>query len=402
MDSLLENSGIFNRMRTSNLYTLFSDNQSVINNVNVLWDDIAATGAGTSTYDPIKKIVTLNVDQGTISDRRRMTYQRFNVSPGKSLLCFMSFKCKSNSFNGNSFYNIGMTDGTNGFSFLIQLGIPKLRVRSNFSGVVTDNYMLQSEWNINRMDGKGNVDNPNKGTKAKLNFYNETQVLVIERFAFPQGYVRFGFMVDGEICWAHQYTTLNTSEVLQFANMNLPLLFNCSGNNNTTDGVALECGSTAVFIEGGEPNIGVLKSIASQRFTYSSASTIYPSIGFQLASTNAAIIIENIAMYLSSANDAVRWGLYRNPTVSGTPLIYSGSGYVQAAQGGPTTTIVAGTGIVTQQGYLTSTQPIIVDQKNIVRLGFNQANIPDQIILGVVALTPGIDIESVITYRELT
>ncbi len=394
---------IFGRTRTSNLLTLFSDKQNIVSNDGILWDNATLLGQGTSVFDPVNCKYRMTIPANQTGRMVRQTFQRFNAQSGKPLLTFIAFKGYDPSlfvspFGLEAYYVISLGDGDYGFSLFFRNEIPTLRFRTKTSGTIVDTIVPQTSWNINKMDGNGDV-NTGKECRYKLDFAQE-QLLVIEVAQFPQGYVRFGWMVNGEICYAHAFDTLNTS-LFPSGNMNLPIRIIFERLLAKTYDLNLQIGSCAVFSEGGEENVGVVKSVVSSAVSYPTVGTIYPVMGIKLATPGACIQIENLALYLSSANDAVRWVFYRNPTITGTALSYSGTGYIQSALGTSASTITAGTGFVTQQGYLTSTQPIYVEPKNVIRLGYNIANVPDEFVVGIVPLTSGVTVEAVLTYREL-
>ena len=105
----------FYRLRVSNPFTV-SDSKQLLDYTGHVWDDVQASGAGTSsTHSTARASTTLGVSANTAGRRVRQTFRRFNYQSGKSQHYFSTF-CFIDAASGIT-RRVGMFDNNNGIFF---------------------------------------------------------------------------------------------------------------------------------------------------------------------------------------------------------------------------------------------------------------------------------------------
>lgn len=239
----------FGRLRVSNPVTLF-DCQLVYGLENMIFNDVS-TGGGSVSANTNEACAVLSVG-GTLNDKMvRQTKQYFRYQPGKSHLIFQTFVFGA-SKNGVR-KRIGYFDGSNGL-FLEQIpagvGTTGLRfvVRTSTTGSPIDFPVDSSAWNIDPMDGTGP-----SGINLDI---TKSQILFIDLEWLGVGRVRFGFVIDGNIYYAHQVLNTNVLDKVYMTTADLPVraeIENTSGGN--IDSMKMICSS--VNSEGGFSKAGL-------------------------------------------------------------------------------------------------------------------------------------------------
>jgi len=310
----------FGRLRVSNPETIFDSKNifldegltTTVENQPLSYDNVQTAGTNTSTEFRINEAATyLHVAANTAGTRVRQTKNRFNYQPGKSLLIFMSFVFGIQATGITR--REGLFDANNGL-FLEDNGTNYGFVRrTNVTGTPTDNRIVQSSWNIDKMDGTGI-------SKVTLDF-TKTQILALDYEWLGVGRVRLGFVVDGLIYYAHEILNTNNLTTVYMSTPNLPLR---SEITNAGTGIAsslVQICSTVVS-EGGQNALGIVR-YASTNGTHVDCAvenTIYAIIGIRLKSNyiGETIDILETAIQLHTASHKVEYILKFNPTVAGT------------------------------------------------------------------------------------
>lgn len=305
----------FQRFRTSNPETLF-DSKTLNDNQPLIFDDQQTSGSGTtSTFNTNRSSVTLETSNLTIGTRVRQTFKRINYQPGKSQLVILT-GILGNQENGTT-KRIGLYDANNGLFFeQNEFGLGVVR-RTNTTGTPIDNFVFQSDWNLDKMDGTG-----------ASNIYldvTKTQIFVIDFQWLGVGAVRFGVSVNGVTYYVHQMKHANNLDVVYMSTPNLPVRYEIS-NSGTGPASSLEIICATVISEGGRQGGGIERAIdrgSTAMVTLNNAS-VYPVVSIRLKSTHlgSLIQIKNISVVCNS-NTSYRWVLLLNPTVVGTALSFS-------------------------------------------------------------------------------
>lgn len=171
--------------------------------------------------------------------------------PGKSLLFMAS--AVLNPGNTNFTTRIGYFDCefttsatfptvNNGLYFQISGGICSLHIKN-----VTDTSIIQSNWNIDKMDGSG---------PSGLNLdFTKAQLFVMDMEWLSVGRIRFGFYAYGQIRYCHQVTNINILTAPYTNTINLPISHQIICNTAGQTGSMKQICSTLIS-EGGYNPIG--------------------------------------------------------------------------------------------------------------------------------------------------
>lgn len=339
----------FGRWRVSEPITLFDsknifDDDGLAANVEnqpLFYDNQETSGGGTGTaYNVNESSQTLSVGATTAGTRVRQTKMRFNYQPGKSQLVLMTFN-----FNGavaNITKREGFFDEKNGlFLELDSTDAVNFVRRTYASGTAVDNKVAQASWNLDTMDGNG-------ASGIELD-WTKTQILFMDFEWLGVGRVRMGFVIDGNIYYAHEFLNTNSLDVVYMTTPNLPLRSEIS-NDGTGVAATMDQICSSVASEGGSQDLGITRyaSTAGAALTTDNENEMFAVMGIRLKAEyiGATIKILNVALQLQTANITAEWALYYNPTVAGT-FTYNDqtNSAVQIALGATANSVTNGTQI---------------------------------------------------------
>lgn len=258
----------FGKLRVSNPYTLLDikfpgqlvgTKDFLDNNLLVCYDYSGNYNADTSGNGYLT-IRGQGVGHFISQSRKFCVYQ-----PGKSLLVMMSgiimpqdnsgnyvsgFTGKIGYYSNNPHYNLDNTIPYNGFFY--QYDSSGCSINHYDQGNLINQY-LQTEWNLDTMNGNG-------PSKLILD-YSKTQLFMIDFEWLGVGRIRFGFFAYGKIHYCHQITNINILNAPYTSNINLPLRYELIGTGINSSIIKQIC-STAIS-EGGYSPIGRPFSITS-------------------------------------------------------------------------------------------------------------------------------------------
>ena len=272
----------FGKLRVSNPYTLLDikfpgqligTSDFLDNNLLVCFDssgnysaDVSGNGYLTIRGDGSGHFIS--------QSRKYCVYQ-----PGKSLLIMMSgvimpqdnlgnyisgFTGRIGYYSNNTYYNLDNTVVYNGFFY--QYNSSGCSINHYNKGNL-ENIYLQTDWNLDTMDGNG---------PSRLNLdFSKTQLFMMDFEWLGVGRIRFGFFAYGRIHYCHQITNINILNEPYTSNINLPLRYELIGTG-TNEAILKQICSTAIS-EGGYSPIG-------RPFGFSSA------IGKSVSSTEIPIL----------------------------------------------------------------------------------------------------------------
>jgi hypothetical protein len=333
----------FSRLRVSEPYTLF-DSKLLYDKQPLLWDELEVSGSGTSCdYSSNEAMVKLNVSDNVPGKVVRQTFMRFNYQPGKSQLVIISGILGGN--NIDIVKCIGQFDDYNGIFFKSNQDDYYIVKRSSTSGSPIDLEIPQSEWNKNRLDINS----------ALTVDFNKAQVFYVNYEWLGLGDISCGLIIGNKMIELHQFRHANESTLVSMSKPNLPIRYEIENlGSGQEDSIKAVC--STVISEGGQANSGYIYAIdrGSLPISISVSSILYPVISIRLKSEreSANVFIENINIISTNNNVIFRWGLYLNPTFSGTALTYvdSYTKNFEYCSTSLTTTSISG-GILLQSGY---------------------------------------------------
>lgn len=241
----------FGRWRVSTPYTIF-DSKQTYSSQSLFWDTLIS-GTGTASFQVSKASTAMDVS-GSGSYVLRQTIQRFNYQPGKSQLSFCTFTMSTGSGllqQVGTFCTNGGLSGDPPFN-----GIFFERSGSTNSFVIMNSGSLlhrtaQSSWNLDKLDGTG-------PSGITLNL-SGSQILVMDFEWLGVGRVRFGFVQNGIVYYAHQHSHANTEAGVYTVTPNYPVHY---GIRSLGGSGSLEHICSTIMAEGGQDPTGIERSYA--------------------------------------------------------------------------------------------------------------------------------------------
>lgn len=302
----------FGRLRVSDPVTLF-DTQQQYDGVPLLWEENteeAVRSAFTHNSTRASTTLTSGGQSGDYAIRQSREYIRYQ--PGKSQLIFVTFTMGS--AGTNAVQRVGYFDANDGI-FLEQStsGVYFVR-RTSTSGTPSDaSKVEQASWNIDNFDGTGK-----SGVTLDISM---SQILVIDLEWLGVGRVRVGFVVDGMIHYAHQFTHANEGTGVYMKTPNLPVRYEVRNVDNGSS-VTLESICSSVMSEGGFQKDKGYPVTASNGVTMRNATvagvpiiSIRPLATFKGQVNRGTTILEGINIYADQF--PIHWKLLWNVTSLG-------------------------------------------------------------------------------------
>lgn len=228
----------FARVRGSSPETLF---ESVFeyNAQPLLWrQDVA--GAGAITHIPDESALSLSVGTASGDRATSQTASYHRYQPGKSLL-FTGTGILGAS-KTNVVCCIGYFDDNNGVFFEVnELGLHVV-IRSNVSGAPVDTKVLQSAWNMDKLNGSG---------PSKITFDpTKIQIFLADFQWLGAGRVRIGFSISGVTIYVHEFNHSNLTEEVFMRTANLPIRYEIENTGVAASGTSMKQVCSTVISEG--------------------------------------------------------------------------------------------------------------------------------------------------------
>lgn len=297
----------FGRLRISDQYTQF-DNKQLFERQDHVWISSSVNGASV-VYDASRVSTTISASTTSGSLAIVQSKKYFFYQPGKSNLCHFTFKMDDGAVGIRK--RIGLFDQNDGI-FLEQSGTSAFWVlRSSIGGTVVDSRIEQSSWDVDTFDGRGP-----SGHQINL---AKTQLAFIDYQWLGVGRVRVGFGIEGEDLVAHEFLNNNSKYTAYMKSPNLAFRYEIEnlvgGNTGTLEQICFAVGS-----EGGIERSGDIHAAdrGSTGISFNSGSAV-PVISLRINSNRKGtnLIIDKISL-LCSTGANFRYGLYLNPTISGS------------------------------------------------------------------------------------
>jgi hypothetical protein len=295
------NPDAFGRQRVSELFTLGDYKHLFAIDPNFL--DSVSNG-GTVTFDANQAAAVLTTSSNTNSVAIHQTKFYHHYQPGKSQLIYSSVNFRAPHRNVTK--RTGYFDDRDGIYFE-QVGSNTADGSTVSSTTQTLNWVIrtyvggsasevdfvttingtpytykrrvpQTEWNRDRCDGTGGVNNPS-GFKIDI---TKTQLAWIDFQWLGVGRVRCGFVHNGEMITAHEYYHSNVLPTVYISSPNLPVRCEIL-NTGTTPGGVFDQICASVMSEGGYVESGIDWSIyTTARATPTPGQTRFPLVAIRL------------------------------------------------------------------------------------------------------------------------
>lgn len=289
----------------------------------LFWSDDVLGGGSSIAHLPNEGSVLLTAGTGATDHVYRQTLEYPKYRPGKSHFPSLTFTfgaAVANLRRRAGYFDAGsgaLGDGV----FLEQNGTTDvaLVLRSSVSGSRVDTRVVQSAWNLDRLNGSG-VVNPS-GLTLDL---SKNQVMFIDLLWYGSDGVRVGLRIGGRTINVHRFSFANVGAVPYMTTGSLPIRFEIE--NLAGQGVAhtLRQGCSAVTTEDGDPEIDLLTFTANTGTTKHAVTTRRALISIRPKAApggviNRATIRAVETALLVGTNDALIEIVY-NPTFTGTPV----------------------------------------------------------------------------------
>lgn len=394
----------FGRLRASEPVALFESKLLASDKAPLHWDEALESGGGItgSTPTAAKPYIDFTSTDSTAGVYTRQTFRRFNYQPGKSQLILITGVLKLSGGGTGVERRIGYFDDNNGVFFEDDGGTVGVTIRSNDSGTPVDTTVVQSDWNIDKMDGSSHFNtNPSEITAD----WKKAHIFVIDFQWLSVGLIRFGLEIDGQLWYVHQTANVNTSAIPWGSTPNLPLRYQMI-TTASSPASEMRCICSAVLSEGGREPLGTTHSHATtDHVNGNTQDTVYALLGLRLKSDQLGCTVEPESVsILAETNDDFEWQLIMNPTVAGT-FTYSDktNSCVQTATGdtdNPSTNTVTG-GTILQRGFGSGNSDKDTPLRTSLLLGAAIDGTRDELVLAVRPLGNGCDAQGALNWREM-
>ena len=363
-----DNSGnldAFGKLRVSMPHTLF-DSKTLHNKSSLFWSQ-TAIGTGIVQFTgEIDASVTLSA--AAINDYAiRQTSQRFNYQPGKSQLAIFTglLSPVSNAIKRYGLFtsltaapytpNLGLyfetqTDSTSSIAV----------VQNNGTNLVPSVSARRENWNIDKLDGRG--------VSGKTLQLSAANIFLIDFEWLGVGRVRFGTVIDGQVCYCHQINNAGNVQGAYIKSPNLPVRAEIRQTGAGTATMKMIC--STVMSEGGADFTGVTRSVdtggSATGIAITTSNTRRALIGVRLQSqkldsVNEVLNASAVPLPQSSSTHApYRYEIVSNPVLGGSAITWTSvdanSNFDYAVAPNNTITVTGGT--VIASGYSTLGQTI--------------------------------------------
>lgn len=295
---------MFGRTKVSEPFTVFDSQHRYKPSGD--YSDITA-GTATVTYNANQSMESLNIGTASGDKVERESKRVFPYQPGKSLQVFQTFcfaPAKANLRQRTGYYS-----RTNGYYLELHGDQLSFVRRSYITGELTETRVLQSEWNVDKLDGDGPSDVTLDISKA--------QIMFSEYEWLGAGSVRLGFAIDGYFIIAHQFNHANYVTSPYITTASLPVRYEIENTGTTSAASSLGQICTTVISNGGFTRRTEAWS-ASRTSTVNVSSNFYPIASIRMAAgrTDSVIIPAGLSV-LPIAQGNYEWALIRNATITG-------------------------------------------------------------------------------------
>ncbi len=248
----------FGKLRTSTPHTLF-DSKTLHHKQSLFWSQ-AVLGTGDVRFTGEMDAST-TLSAAAMGDYAiRQTTQRFNYQPGKSQCAMFTgvITPVSNAIKRYGLFtsltatpyepNVGLyfetqTDSASSIAV----------VQQNGTNLVPSVSARREEWNIDRLDGNG--------VSGKVLRLSAANIFLLDYEWLGVGRVRFGVVIDGQICYCHEINNAGNVQGAYLKTPNLPVRAEIRQIGNGTSTMKIIC--STVMSEGGADFTGVTRSVDS-------------------------------------------------------------------------------------------------------------------------------------------
>ena len=319
----------FGRARVSMPLTLFDSSHRFADND--LFTE-SATGDGASAFDANEGLVNMTVGTASGAEIIRETNKVFAYQPGKSLQNLNTFVFEP--AKANLRQRVGYFGEKNGIYLELDGTDAYVVERSSVTGSTINARVIQSDWNIDPLDGTGISGVTLDLSKAQIQFID------IEWLGL--GTVRTGFVINGEYIHCHSFHHANINNTTYITTASLPLRYELTNTGLTATASTMKQVCSTVISEGGYELSGRQQAVETPISTprdLTVAATYYPVISIRLKTTpdrlDAIIILTALSILGVGNNGFFNWRVVAGgDTTGGTWTSAGASSAVEYNLGG--------------------------------------------------------------------
>ena len=268
------------------------------------WNSILSGGA-TGTYSLTQNLYLMDVS--TTGDKViRQTKQYFQLQNGKSHMGFMGVVFDDT--GTNLVQKAGVFDDDNGFYVKKSSSGISFVIRTKATGTVLETEIPQSSWNDDQMNGSG---------KSGINIdFSKMQIIAFDMSYTGGGFIRFGFLVDGVIHYAHTHSSHNVFSTNSLTTPSLPVRYEIESTGSSGQ---MKQQSSCILVEGVYNQRGVVRSVDTGLSAISaSKGSLKPAISVRLKSGyRSSIIPKSVNILQTSNNTTLYYALYMFTSLTG-------------------------------------------------------------------------------------
>ena len=299
----------FGRLRTSQPVALISD-RGLFDNQSIWSSAVNGAGASVDTTNSANSSM-INLTVGTASGEYvyRQSRQRAIYEPGKSQV-FMGTFCFEPKTNVRQ--RVGYFDSKDGIYLEHDGTQVSIVIRTTSSGTTDDttSRVTQSNWNLDKFDGHGL-------SAANLD-WTKSQILFMDMEWLGTGRVRVGFVIGGEIIYAHEFLHANVVDTTYMGHAALPMRYEIENTGTSASSTTLKSVCQTVMSEGGQNVKGIPKSETTGNDAVTVPTTGFlPLISIRLNSATRNSTFELLsAEILNTSNSFLQYEITLNPTLT--------------------------------------------------------------------------------------
>jgi len=307
----------FGRLRTSTPLTLFDSSHRYRDNGQ--WATSTGTG-GTYVFSSGEGLMNLNVTTASGAKVFRETKKVCSYQPGKSLQIMNTFVMASGKANLRQ--RAGYFGTANGIYVEVSgTSEPAFVERNSVSGSVAETRVLQSNWNIDKLDGRGPSGFTLDITKAQIHWMD------VEWLGL--GTVRTGFVINGQLVHCHSFHHANLISSTYMTTASLPVRYEIENLGTTASSSTMKQVCSTVLSEGGYELRGAQSTVGipiATPYDLTNASTFYPVISIRLKSAflDAVAILTALSIMGITNNASYNWKVVAGGTTTGGTWVSGG------------------------------------------------------------------------------
>ena len=334
----------FGRARSSSPLTLFDSFNRYKDNQKFATSNTA--GANTQ-YNANTSTVLMNVGTSINQEVIRETTLVFAYQPGKSLQIINTFVMGEAKTGLRQ--RVGYFGDGNGV-FLERDGEEIAFVlRSSANNTIVDTRIVQSDWNVDKLDGVGVSKKTLDLDKANI-FFIDVEWLGV-------GTVRCGFVIDGQLIHCHSFHHAGIEDEVYMSTAVLPVRYEIKNTAGTASVSTLKQICSTVISEGGYSLSGKPRTFGlelNQQKQLTTIATYYPVISIRInpAYPDAIIVPTNMGL-LPIDSGLYKYKLVKGGTFTGDTWANTSTNSPVQYQSNTSATFTGGEDLHT--GYLSST-----------------------------------------------